>query len=145
MSNTTKFTGFISVFVLILIYGHESWAVTERVLYQAQAVHMGFLQIVHEVTLCDEVHSCEIHKTLNIEPLVLRIERSQLTWFGHGSRMPQERLVRQVLLATPVGKRPRDCSWKCCIYTFGLTARSCLGVELAELSEIAVETEVFIS
>jgi len=45
------------------------------------------------VTLRDKVRNCEIRKAL-------RIERSQLRWFGHVSRMLQERLARQVLLAT---------------------------------------------
>ena len=50
----------------------------------------------------------EIRKSLNIEPLLLRIERSQLRWFGHVSRMPQERLPKQALLAK--GKREKT-SW----------------------------------
>jgi len=37
------------------------------------------------------VRSSEIRKSLNIEPLLLRIERSQLRWFGHVSRMPREK------------------------------------------------------
>jgi len=62
---------------------------------------------VHGVTLLDKVRSCEIRKALNVEPL-LRIERSQLRWFGHVSRrMLHERLARQVLLAKPTGKRPK--------------------------------------
>jgi len=48
------------------------------------------------MTLSDKMHSYEICKALNVE-LLIRIERSQLRWFGHLSRMPQERLVRQVL------------------------------------------------
>jgi len=57
--------------------------------------------------------------------------------------MPHERLVRQVLLAKPTGKRPRcrpRTSW--IDYIFDL-AWSRLGVAPAELSEIAVDREVF--
>jgi len=42
-------------------------------------------------------------KVLNIEPH-LRIESSQLRWFGHTFRMSQERLARQVLLVIPASK-----------------------------------------
>jgi len=37
------------------------------------------------------------------EPLFLRIERSRLRWFGHVSRMSEQKFWRQVLLATSVG------------------------------------------
>ena len=50
-------------------------------------------------TLLNNVRSSEIRKSLNVEPLLLRIERSQLRWFDHDSRMLQERLPKQVLLA----------------------------------------------
>ena len=52
------------------------------------------------VTLRHIVRSCEIPRALNVEPL-LRIDRSQLRWFGYVSRMPHKRLARQVLLAKP--------------------------------------------
>ena len=37
--------------------------------------------------------------------ILLRIERSQLRWFSHVSRMPQERLPKQFLLPKEKGKR----------------------------------------
>ena len=52
------------------------------------------------------MRSSEIQKSLNIEPLLLRTERSQLRRFGHVSRMPQERLPKQALLAKAKGRRP---------------------------------------
>ena len=54
----------------------------------------------------DKVPNSGIQNSLNVESLLLRIERSQLRWFDHVSRMPQERLPKQALFATPDGKRP---------------------------------------
>ena len=80
-------------------YGHESWVMTERMRSQVPASEMRFLRRIEEVTLFNKVRSSEIRNSLNIEPLLLRIERSQLRWFGHVSRMSQERLHKQALLA----------------------------------------------
>jgi len=55
------------------------------------------------VTLRDKLRSCEIRKALNVEQRLLRIERSQLRWFDHVTRMFQKKLTRQVLLAAPTG------------------------------------------
>jgi len=56
---------------------------------------MRFLRKIEGVTLLTKVRSSasDIQKSLNIEQL-LRIEKSQLRWFGHVSRMPQERLSK---------------------------------------------------
>jgi len=77
-----------------------------------------FCEEFEGVTLFDKVRSSEIRKSLNIEPLLFRIERSQLRWFGHVSRMPQEKLPKQALLAkvkkASVGPRRtygEDYSW----------------------------------
>ena len=56
---------------------------TERVLSQVQVSEMRFLRRIEGVTLFNKVRSSEIRKSLNIEPLLLRIKRSQLRWFGH--------------------------------------------------------------
>ena len=59
----------------------------------------GFYEKIEGVTLFYKVRSSEIRKSVNIEPLLLRIKRSQLRWFGHVRRMRQERLPKQALLA----------------------------------------------
>ena len=79
---------------------------TKRVRSQVQASEMRFFRKIKGVTLFSKVRSSEIRKSLNIEPLLFRIERSQLRWFGHVSRMPQERLPKQPLLAKANGRRP---------------------------------------
>jgi len=117
--------------------------ITENILSQFQAAEMGFLRRVHSVTLRDKVRSCKNRRALNVESLLLRIKRSQPHWFGHVYRMPHERLARQVLLAKPTAKRSRGrlrIRW--IDYISDLTW-SGLGVEPAELPEIAVDREVF--
>jgi len=63
---------FKAIFFQILIYGHESWVMTEKELSQVQAAGIGFLR-VHNLMFRDKTRSCEIRKALNVEPL-LRIE-----------------------------------------------------------------------
>ncbi|KAI3359537.1 hypothetical protein L3Q82_013940, partial [Scortum barcoo] len=53
------------------------------------------------------VRSSVIREELGVEPLLLRIERSQLRWLGHLFRMPPGRLPREVFQACPTGRRPR--------------------------------------
>ena len=97
---------FKAVFVPVFTYGHEFWVMTEKMQSQVQASEMRCLQKMEGVTLFNKVRSSEIQKSLNIEPLLLRIERSQLRWFGHVSRMPQERLSKQALHAKANRRRP---------------------------------------
>ena len=94
-----KALNFQNSFVPILTYGHESTVMPERVRSKVQASEMTFLQRIKGVTLFNKVRSSEIQKSLNIEPLLLRIERSTHRWFGHVSRMPQKRLPKLALLA----------------------------------------------
>jgi len=94
------------------------------------------------VTLRNKVHSCEIRRALNVEPFLLNSEiTTMLVW--QCVQNAHERLVRQVLLAKSTGKQPTGRPkprWSNCISDL---AWSHLGVEPAELSEIAVDCEVF--
>ena len=108
LSKKAKLSVFKTVFVPILTYGHESWVMTERMRSQVQASEMRFLRKIEGVTLFDKMHSSEIRKSLNIEPLLLRIERSQLRWFGHVSRMPQERLPNKLYMPKQMGEDQSD-------------------------------------
>ena len=106
LSKRTNLSIFKTVFVPILTYGQELWLMTQRVRSQVQASEIRFLRTIEGVTLLNKVRSSEIRKSLNIEPLLFRIVRSQLRWFGHVNRMPLERLPKQALLAKANGRRP---------------------------------------
>ena len=78
---------------------------TERVQLQMQASEMRFSQKIKKVTF-EKHRSTAIRESFNIDSLLFPIERFQLRWFGHVSRMTQERLLKQTLYAEVSGKRP---------------------------------------
>ena len=115
---------------------------TERIQSPVQAYEMRFLQRIERVTLFNKVHSSEIRKSLNIESLLLRIERSQLRWFGHVSRMPQETLPKQALLAKATGRKPVErprTRWTDYIEDLGWNR---LGLRPSEMIEVMEDREV---
>ena len=143
-SKKAKLSVFKAFFVPILTYGHESWVITERMRSQVQASKMSFLRKIEGVTLFKKVRSSEIRKSLNIEPLLLRIERSsQLRWFGHVSRMLQERLPKQALRAKANGRRPVGrprTRWTDYIEDLGWNR---LGLRPSEMMEVMEDREVW--
>ena len=101
-----KLSVFRSVYVPILTYGYECWVMNEKVRSQVQAVEMGFLRRSSGLTLLDKVKSADIRESLNIEALLLRLERSRLRWHGHETRMSQEITAKKLLCSTPIRRRP---------------------------------------
>ena len=53
----------------------------EKVKSRVQAVQMGFLQRINDLTLLDKVKSADICESLNIISLLLCQERLQLCWY----------------------------------------------------------------
>ena len=73
----------------------------------------------------------------------LRIERSQLRWFGHVSRMPQERLPKQALHSKASGRRPVGrprTRWTDYIEDLGWNR---LGLRPSEMMEVMEDREVW--
>ena len=62
----------------------------EKVRSRVQAGEMGFLRRISGLTSLDNVKSADIRESLNVESLLLRLERSLLRWCGHVTRMSQE-------------------------------------------------------
>ena len=63
----------------------------ENVRSRVQAAEMRFLRRISSLTLLDKVKSADIRESLNIESLLLRLEISQLRWYGHVTRMHLEK------------------------------------------------------
>jgi len=145
LSRKAKLSIYWSVYVPILTYGHDLWVVTKRTRSQIQVAEMSFLRRVAGLSLRDRVRSSDIMRELGVEPLLLRIERSQLRWFGHLIRMPPGRLPLEVFQARPTGRRPRGrprtrwrdyISWLAC---------ERLGIPQNELGNVAGERKVWVS
>ncbi|KAK3524458.1 hypothetical protein QTP70_029309 [Hemibagrus guttatus] len=145
LSRKAKLSIYQSIYVPTLTYGHELWVMTERVRSRTQAAEMSFLRRVAGRSLRDRVRSSVTREELEVEPLLLHIERGQLRWLGHLFRMPPGRLPGEVFWACPTGKRPRGrprTRWR--DYVFRL-AWERLGVPPEELEEVSGDREVWAS
>ena len=100
---------------------------------------MGFLRKVRGLSLLDKVKSTHIHRSLNIEPLLLRIEQPQLHWYGHVAQMSHQRTAKQLMNALPRGKRPRGRPRTCWRNYVEDLAWSRLGIPPAKLPLVAGE------
>ncbi|KAK0142304.1 LanC-like protein 2 [Merluccius polli] len=107
LSRKAKLSIYQSIYVPALTYGHELWVMTERTRSRVQAAEMSFLRRVAGLSLRDRVRSLVIREELGVDPLLLRVERSQMRWLGHLVRMPPGRLPGEVFRARPTGRRPR--------------------------------------
>ncbi|TWW65109.1 hypothetical protein D4764_21G0000090 [Takifugu flavidus] len=104
---------------------------------------MSFLRRVAGLSLRDRVRSSAIREELGVEPLLLRVERSQMRWLGHLVRMPPGRLPGEVFRACPSSRRPLGrprTRW----YVSPLVWER-LGIPPDELEEAAGEREVWAS
>ena len=110
---------------------------------QVQASEITFLRRIEGVTLFNKVSNSEIRKSLNIEPLPLRNERSQLRWFGHVSRIPQERLLKQALLAKANGRRPVGRPRTRCTDHIEDLGWNRLGLRPSEMKEVIEDREMW--
>ncbi|KAK0153213.1 putative uncharacterized transposon-derived protein F52C9.6 [Merluccius polli] len=145
LSRKAKLSIYQSIYVPALTYGHELWVMTERTRSRVQAAEMSFLRRVAGLSLRDRVRSSVIREELGVDPLLLRIERSQMRWLGHLVRMPPGRLPGEVFRARPTGRRPRGrprTRWR--DYVSRL-AWERLGIPQEELAEVAGEREVWAS
>src|SRR5699024_1416738 len=106
LSQAAKLAVYHSLFKSTLTYGQESWILTERTRSRVQATEMRFLRRILGITRRDRVRNVVVRENLNIESLLLEVERAQLRWFGHVLRMPHERTVRRILNAVPSSRRP---------------------------------------
>ena len=90
----------------LLTYGCECWVLTTRLKSRIQAAEMRVLRQIKGVTRRDRLRNDDIREELNVESVLVFIERSQLRWYGHVMRMDQNRQPVKYYKWTPVGRRP---------------------------------------
>ncbi|KAK0138540.1 putative uncharacterized transposon-derived protein F52C9.6 [Merluccius polli] len=118
----------VSIYVPALTYGHELWVMTERTRSRVQAAEMSFLCRVAGLSLRDRVRSSVIREELGVDPLLLRVERSQMRWLGH------------LVLGNRTGCLPDACLVRCLVLAWER-----LGIPQEKLDKVAGEREVLAS
>ena len=116
---------------------------TERVLSQVQATETGYLPRVHGATLHNKVRSCEFHKTWNVEKATSPKSEISVTLVQLSYQNVPGKAGGICPMAAPTGKLPKGRTrtrWNDHISNLDW---SHLGVEPAELSEIAENRGVF--
>lgn len=107
ISSKTKLTIYKTVYLPTLLYGSETWVMTEKLHKKIQVLEMKYLRKVAKVTIMDKIRNEEIRERLEIENVKKHIEKAQLRWWGHMKRLPEERQVRQVWEARTTGRRKK--------------------------------------
>ena len=109
---TAKRAVFESIILSILLYGAESWSLTERHRQQLRVFHAQCLRAMCRVTrkhVWDHhISTQELGQRLGIETIDTYITRRQLRWVGHVRRMDYDRrLPRRMLSAWVAHPRPQ--------------------------------------
>ena len=75
----------------ILLYGAETWAVTQQDIRKLRTFHMRCLRDILGITLWDMRRNTDILEQTGELPIEEQLRRKRLQWFGHVKRMHDER------------------------------------------------------
>jgi len=89
-----------------LLYGAETWRLTENNKRRVEATEMDVLRRSSRISRKDRIRNVSIRQQIGLEETIIKeIEQNQLTWYGHVQRMAEERLPKIALKWMPKQKR----------------------------------------
>ena len=101
------------IILAILLYGCESWCLTEKLYKKLRLFHHRCLRAMCRVTRWHtwkhHVSNEELMNRTNLRPIDSYINKRQLQWAGHVMRMPSNRLPRKILTSWLPCPRPKGC------------------------------------
>ena len=117
---------YICLILAILLYGAESWCLTEKLYNKLRCFHARCIRAMCRVnrwhTFQQRISNAELRTRMGIDSLDSYVTRHQLRWAGHVSRMPYNRLPRKMLSSWVRSKRPRGAPQ----FTYGRMLRKSL-------------------
>ena len=107
VSRSTKVCVFRVMVISILLYGAETWVVTQQDLRRLHAFQMKCLRDIVGVTLWHKRRNVDNLAETGKMPVKDLLKVRQLQWFGHLQRMPDHWPQRQVLKCRPQCKKSK--------------------------------------
>ena len=91
-----------------LLYGAETWRLTENNRRRVEATEMEVLKRSSRMWRKDRIRNGTIRQQIGLEETIIKeVEQKQPTWYGHVQRMADGRLPRIALRWMPKQKRAR--------------------------------------
>ena len=115
----TKIKIFKSMVKPVLLYGSESWTITEETRKKLQVFINRCLRSILGIFWPETMTNEELWKRAKEEKIEIQIRRRKLRWIGHTLRKEKEEIPRRVLQWNPQGTRGRGrpCeTWRRSIY-----------------------------
>jgi hypothetical protein len=92
----------------ILLYGSESWSLTQSEIRQLETFQMYCLRTILGVSIRERIPNAHIRQQCQNQPSVESlIRKNRLRWLGHVARMPPDRLCHSVW------RNPKPRAWRC--------------------------------
>ena len=102
---------YVILILAILLYGAESWCLTEQLYKRLRNFHARCIRVMCRVnrrhTFEQRISNAELRRRIGVHSIDTYITRHQLRWAGHVARMPAHRLPRKMLSSWVRSKRPR--------------------------------------
>ena len=103
ITRAAKTAVYEALILSILLYGCESWCLTEELLQRLRVFHAQCLRAMSRVTRKHtwehRISSMQLMQEMGLDAIDFYVARRQLRWLGHVSRMGWERLPRRMLSA----------------------------------------------
>lgn len=107
ISKKTKMLVYKTIFQPILLFGSETWTMSNNMKSRVQAVEMKYLRAVKGVTRRDHIRNQEVREELEVKSAMETVEERQLGWWGHLQRLDNDRPVKKIWEARTLKKRRR--------------------------------------
>ena len=126
VSHASKQMVFTRLILAILLYGSESWCLTEALYRKLRNFHARCARAMCRVTRwhtrIHRISTAELLNRLRLSTIDTYVTRRQLRWAGHVARMNYDRLPRKMLSSWVRSKRPRGAPR----FTYGRTLKKSL-------------------
>ena len=105
ISKNLKLRIFKSNVLSVLLYGCETWKITENITSSIQVFVNKCLRRIHIIRWPDTITNEELWRRSNMEIVETQIKRRKWNWIGHTLRKPADDVARTALDWNPQGKR----------------------------------------
>ena len=106
-SNVTKLNIFNVCVLSVLLYGCETWLVTEYIKHKIQVFVNRCLRRIFRIFWPRKIRNTELWKKANMKEMNLQVRKRKFGWIGHTLRKDPSEIPYRALVYNPQGSRKR--------------------------------------